>query len=197
VLVDAGELARAIESSERPAAAGADHRRAAVFVLLTQRRQTELLLIKRADRGDPWSNDIAFPGGHVNGDDGGALTAAYRETHEEVGIDSQAIDYLADLGHFPGRQLKVDVHAFVGLWNERGPLQVDTTEVADVFQAPLGELLRQHETRGYKASDAERLGDTLVYTWDGKTIWGITARIIHRLLCLLGPPGRACTDARL
>jgi hypothetical protein len=47
----------------------------------------QLLMIKRASReGDPWSGDLALPGGHVedNEDD---IQAACRETLEEVGLD--------------------------------------------------------------------------------------------------------------
>ena len=197
MLVDTAQLARAIEASDRPMAAEGDYRRAAVFVLLAQRPQTELLLIQRADRGDPWSNHIAFPGGHLDGSDADALAAAYRETFEEVGIGLEAISYLADLGHFPGRQLKVDVHAFVGLWTAPGRLKVNSTEVAAVFEVPLEALVQQHLSRGYPGCDGDQLGDQLVYTWADRTIWGITARIVHRLLCLLAPLGEAVTDKRV
>ncbi len=194
--MDTVKLARVIDSSERPAPAGLDYRPAAVFVLLTQPEETRLLLIQRADRGDPWSNHIAFPGGHLDGSDADALTAAYRETKEEVGIGSSSVTYVADLGHFPGYQLKVDVHAFVGLWDESGALDLNAAEVADVFDVPLSALLEQHRSRGYSEVDADELGDRLVYTWAGKTIWGITARIIHRLLLLAAPTGQAITDAQ-
>ena len=197
MLVDTAQLARAIEASDRLTAVEGGCRRAAVFVLLTQRRQTELLLIQRADRGDPWSNHVAFPGGHLDKSDADALAAAHRETLEEVGIGPEAITYLADLGHFPGRQLKVDVQAFVGLWTVPGQLKVNPAEVAAVFEVPVEVLVQQHLSRGYRGSDAGRLGDRLIYTWADRTIWGITARIVHRLLCLLAPLSSAVTDRQV
>jgi 8-oxo-dGTP pyrophosphatase MutT (NUDIX family) len=54
----------------------------------TEERGTELLFIQRARReGDPWSGDMAFPGGRMQPDDATPRAAAERETLEETGID--------------------------------------------------------------------------------------------------------------
>ncbi|WP_404364363.1 NUDIX hydrolase [Marinobacter sp.] len=48
----------------------------------------ELLFIQRAHRdGDPWSGDMAFPGGRLQAEDRGPFAAAIRETLEETGLD--------------------------------------------------------------------------------------------------------------
>ena len=58
----------------------------------------ELLFIQRAHRhGDPWSGDMAFPGGRMEAGDAHPRAAAERETREETGLD------LARYGHFEGR----------------------------------------------------------------------------------------------
>lgn len=50
--------------------------------------EPELLFIQRASRhGDPWSGDVAFPGGGRDIEDDDDLAAAVRETAEEVGLD--------------------------------------------------------------------------------------------------------------
>ena len=64
-------------------------KRAAVAVILRESRQgAEVLLALRAHRqGDPWSGDMAFPGGRVDAvDEASASRAACRETGEEVGL---------------------------------------------------------------------------------------------------------------
>jgi 8-oxo-dGTP pyrophosphatase MutT (NUDIX family) len=48
----------------------------------------EVLLTRRSDRlGEPWSGHISFPGGRVQPEDPDTLSAAVRETGEEVGLD--------------------------------------------------------------------------------------------------------------
>lgn len=51
-----------------------------------------LLMIQRARRaGDPWSGQMAFPGGRQSPSDHSILHTACRETEEEVGIDPAPI----------------------------------------------------------------------------------------------------------
>ncbi|MDI9244671.1 CoA pyrophosphatase [Marinobacter sp. CHS3-4] len=48
----------------------------------------EILFIQRARReGDPWSGDMAFPGGRIQSNDANPRAAAERETLEETGIN--------------------------------------------------------------------------------------------------------------
>ncbi|MBK1885104.1 NUDIX hydrolase [Marinobacter sp. DY40_1A1] len=64
----------------------------------TEDGETELLFIQRARRkGDPWSGDMAFPGGRMEPADPSPRAAAERETLEETGVD------LANHGRFQFR----------------------------------------------------------------------------------------------
>ncbi|WP_081849497.1 NUDIX hydrolase [Marinobacter nitratireducens] len=74
--------------------------RASVALIYRQREdgRQDLLFIQRAHRaGDPWSGDMAFPGGRMQPDDSSPRAAAERETLEETGID------LARHGRFRAR----------------------------------------------------------------------------------------------
>ena len=60
----------------------------AVAAILCNAESPQLLFIERARvEGDPWSGDIAFPGGRVEPQDDGLQAAAERETQEEIGLD--------------------------------------------------------------------------------------------------------------
>ena len=61
---------------------------AAVAVIIDPfRLGNSLLLIRRRERsGDPWSGQIAFPGGHKATYDRTFLETSIREANEEVGI---------------------------------------------------------------------------------------------------------------
>ena len=80
MVIDPAEIASAIDAAVCvPPVESSGMRRTAVLVPLVQRAEPRLLLIRRADRGDPWANHIAFPGGHVDETDAGDLEAALRE----------------------------------------------------------------------------------------------------------------------
>ena len=68
----------------------ADVRKAAVALIFRAGADgsPELLFIKRAEyAGDPWSGQIAFPGGREESGDASLQETATRETREETGID--------------------------------------------------------------------------------------------------------------
>ena len=67
---------------------------AAVAIIMKSSESTSsLLLIRRTERrGDPWSGQIAFPGGHRAPGDRSFLETAMREASEEVGISLR--DYM-------------------------------------------------------------------------------------------------------
>lgn len=188
MVIDPAKIASAIDAAVSvPPVESSGMRRAAVLVPLVQRVEPMLLLIRRADRGDPFANHIAFPGGHIDETDPSDWAAALRELGEELGVGQEDVAYLGALGHFPVQTLTVDLHAFVGLWNGLGGLKPNAAEVARVYEARLAELMSQHERLGLAGRPPERLGERLAYRLENEVIWGVTARIIHRLLEVIGP----------
>ena len=86
------------EAPSDPQESDANVRRASVALILRENsiREPEILFIERSEReDDPWSGQIAFPGGRVDLNETN-LQAAIRETFEEVGISLRAQDHLGD-----------------------------------------------------------------------------------------------------
>ena len=69
---------------------------AAVAILIKEiEDDLELFLVKRAVvDGDPWSGDIAFPGGKRSLEDNNIYDTAKRELFEETGIDLKGFEYV-------------------------------------------------------------------------------------------------------
>ena len=170
-----------------------DTRQAAVAVVLRELSgATEILFIKRAvKRGDPWSGQMAFPGGHRDGTDSGLKQAAMRETLEEVGLDLERESYLGALDHqwAAPRERRLDMliapHVFEVVGDPRFVLNY---EVDEAVWAPLGPLLRND------AHDTETLsitGTPTVFNGyrlaGGHFVWGLTYRMLKDFFRALDP----------
>jgi 8-oxo-dGTP pyrophosphatase MutT (NUDIX family) len=148
-----------------------------------------LLLIRRAERaGDPWSGQVALPGGHRQRGDEDLVETAMRETMEEVGLTlgrSQLLGALDDVAPRTPVLPPIAVRPFVfGL--ERAALPVVlSNEVASVHWEPLASLLRD-DARGeyvFTSGGVERILPS--YRTSAGTLWGMTERILNGLLALI------------
>jgi 8-oxo-dGTP pyrophosphatase MutT (NUDIX family) len=149
----------------------------------------ELLFIKRAEYpGDPWSGQIAFPGGREEAGDTSLLETAIRETREETGIDlahdGQIMGTLDDLRPRTVRLPAIAVRPYVAVIDRTASLEL-SDEVALAFWIPFGSLAQPqswHEdtvfARGIQIN-------ARVFRHEDHVIWGMTERILAQLLALL------------
>lgn len=82
-------------------------KRSAVAIILRSvagdHRHAQLLFLRRTTRaGDPWSGQVAFPGGRRDASDIDDLSTAVRETQEELGLHLSGPDFEL-LGQLPER----------------------------------------------------------------------------------------------
>jgi 8-oxo-dGTP pyrophosphatase MutT (NUDIX family) len=143
----------------------------------------EILLIRRAERvGDPWSGQIAFPGGRYERGDPDLLATAIRETREETGVDlghAERLGSLDDLYPRTATLPPVVVRPFVFALDRRPPPGlVPSAEVERAFWLPLVRLgepgVRREIT--LKLRGVERTFPA--YLVDDEVIWGMTERIL-------------------
>ena len=164
--------------------------------------ELRLCLIRRATHPrDPWSGQMALPGGRAAPADGSLRAAAVRETREEVGLDLEPARYLGALPPIPlvrqGRPVGGSVAPFA--FHLDGPppaLTVDPTEVAAGYWVAARHLhdprqrVELHLTGGLvtRRLPAVRFRRYL--------IWGMTYRIVSDLLQRAAgpPPGRTLLD---
>jgi 8-oxo-dGTP pyrophosphatase MutT (NUDIX family) len=163
--------------------------RAAVAIVLAPGRSDhpELLLIKRAERQeDPWSGQMALPGGRREPGDQGLFHTACRETSEETGIELTPDRLLGELDDLHPRTRvlpPIVVRPFVFSL----PLQptVRTSdEVTLHLWVPLGEL-RASAGRSSVTVRGERR-DVASYVIGPHVVWGMTEHIIKPIIELAG-----------
>jgi len=124
----------------KPEAAPGASPAAVALILLEGPRGLETLLIRRAERADdPWSGQVALPGGRYDPADADLLVTAIRETREETGVDLSAAERLGVLDDLYPRTPTlpaVVVRPFVFALASR-PTLVPGVEAARVFWLPL------------------------------------------------------------
>ncbi|UCG86717.1 MAG: CoA pyrophosphatase [Gemmatimonadota bacterium] len=159
--------------------------RAAVAVVLAPGRSgdPELLLIKRAERhGDPWSGQMALPGGRQEPGDSSLLHTVRRETHEETGIElteDQVLGELDDLHPRTSVLPPIVVRPFVfGLPHQ--PVVQISDEVTLHLWVPLSEL-RNSAAQSSLTVRGKRL-EVSSYVIGPHVIWGMTEHIIKPII---------------
>ncbi len=151
------------------------------IVINPEDRGGSVLLIKRSERkGDPWSGQIGFPGGHKSPSDEGLLRTAIREAEEEVGIDLAQHQLLGALPLVTTRSRTVQVAPFVFALEFMVTVRVNR-EVDEIFWAPLAQLSRL-EPKRREVHVKEGSLEVPCYDYHGHIIWGLTFRIISLLL---------------
>lgn len=165
-----------------------DTREAAVLVpLFVDGGELWALLTKRTDSLPHHKGQIAFPGGGRElGED--AWTAALRESHEELGLDSARVLRLGQLDEAE-TPTGFRVMPCVGAVPQPLETRLNAAEIAEVFAVPLAALANPHlvEDRRVRLDGAERV--LRIYHVGGRQIWGLTARLLQNLLARLGVEG--------
>jgi len=192
------EIRIAIQSrAHRPAAFQPDPSHAGVAMILGgDDNNLDACFIRRTEREeDPWSGQVAFPGGRASPQDRDAQGVAERETLEEIGLQLNS-DQL--LGPLPTRSIQrnymrgsLTLSPFVyhvDVDRRASATVRQTEEVASVFWVPLRHLF-------------DEAGITQIeYPYEGKltafpgigfqqyVIWGLTLRVLASFAEVIGHP---------
>lgn len=179
------EIRRRLESPAPRRLPADEARQAAVLVpLFVQEGDLHLLLTQRSEALPSHRGQIAFPGGAVEPGEG-LWEAALRETEEEVGLD-------------PGRILRLgaldEVASPFGYrivpWVGAVPAPVEPVpneaEIERVFGVPLLAFADPAVVEERDIDFDGRRRSIRVYRVIEPPVWGLTARIVQRLLERLG-----------
>ncbi|MCP4006161.1 MAG: CoA pyrophosphatase [bacterium] len=156
----------------------------------------ELLFIERAVReGDPWSGQMAFPGGRRDIIDATMGHTAQRETLEEVGVDlATPIGRLDDVmgGPKSPKPAQIVISSYVYELPER-PTIIANHEVQSAVWVPLSWILHRDSSHDYRFERAGFSGSYSSFRYQGYTVWGLTYRVLELFFDVVGrqmPPRR-------
>ena len=188
-MLDSKHISSAVRNYTPRLVSSDARRRAAVALLLReQRRGPEVLFIERARRmGDPWSGQMAFPGGGVDAADPSPRRAAERETREELGIRLDPTQFLGRIDDLEGRPRPIVVSCFV--YHLNLPITLNpNAEVEQAFWVPVSVLLDRSRTVAFEHPDDSRqlYPGIQVGTHRRHTLLGLTHRFLSNFFQVLG-----------
>lgn len=168
-----------------------DGKHASVALILRNGSQgPEVLFIRRAEHeGDPWSGDVAFPGGRVEKKDENPRKAAERETLEEIGLDLEKAAFLGQIDDIQGAYLPVRISCYAYCLNETPQLK-HNYEVVNSFWIPISTLQAPERNRTARFTYRNHTKSHPIIDLDGfseRFLWGITYRLLQQFLELVTP----------
>ena len=156
-------------------------RQAAVVIGIFRSQPHGVVFVERAEHLRDHPGQIGLPGGSVHPEDRDLEATALRELREEVGVEPERVTIVARLPMLRQRLANnFDVTPFVAMI-EDGELVIDATETAGVFVVPLATIVERGLRKGKVAYGGLRLS-SLVLDYEGRRIWGLTARILESFL---------------
>jgi 8-oxo-dGTP pyrophosphatase MutT (NUDIX family) len=144
--------------------------------------QAHILFIKRTEKVKEHKGQISFPGGTYEEGDITLLDTALRECTEEIGLHAEDVDVLGELDDEVTTTSNYLVSPFVTAIPWPYQFKINKDEVEEIIEVPILALL----DRNCLQQDTELLDgkvvDSYAYYYQGRVIWGATARILNRFL---------------
>ena len=177
---------------------------AVLLPLVEVQNETHILFEVRSMSLRRQPGEICFPGGKVDPDDLDQQQCAIRETSEELGINKEDIVNVIPLDYMLLSTHNI-IYPFIGTITTPEQIKPNLSEVGEVFTVPLS-YFRKTKPRIHKVNFQivpeegfpfdliiggenyqwqKRPMEEYFYQYDGKVIWGLTARILAHFLELL------------
>jgi 8-oxo-dGTP pyrophosphatase MutT (NUDIX family) len=159
---------------------------AAVLVpLYVENGELHAVLTRRQSDLRRHAGEISFPGGRAEQGEHDLRTTALRETEEEIGLPTAAVDLIGALQPTPTVVTGYAIYPFVGMIDAGHTWTASAEEVAEVIELPLRALLDGYERRRLIRRGLPFRTDT--YVVGDYLVWGATARILADLFDRIEP----------
>jgi 8-oxo-dGTP pyrophosphatase MutT (NUDIX family) len=163
---------------------------AAVLVPIYEKDgQYYILFIKRTEWVEKHKGEISFPGGTYEARDETLLDTALRESNEEINLKPDDVEILGELDDVVSVKTNYLITPFLAYIPWPYKLKVDGRETEEIIEAPVLELMNKETSR-----QEVRGSDTITlyqYNYQGRVIWGATARILSQFLHIFTQAARS------
>jgi 8-oxo-dGTP pyrophosphatase MutT (NUDIX family) len=144
--------------------------------------QYYILFTKRAEWLKEHKGQVSFPGGARHQGDRTLADTALRESAEEIGLAPDKVKLLGELDDTPTETSNYVISPFVALIPYPYQFKIAGGEVGEIIEAPISVLLDKYRLHQKKAVLGGRAVNFYVYKYEGRVIWGATAKILKQFL---------------
>ena len=134
----------------------------------------QVLLVRRCENPkDPWSGNMALPGGKREAHDSDLKATVIRETFEETGLHIENSQFLGVTSAVYSRPvLSFCILPFVVVLAESQEIKLNLKELESYMWVPIGKLSKS------KAAAQVRIDKVPAFVLENVVVWGITHRIL-------------------
>jgi 8-oxo-dGTP pyrophosphatase MutT (NUDIX family) len=141
-----------------------------------------ILFTQRSDQVPQHKGQISFPGGARSGTDTTLEDTALRESREEIGLKSEDAEIVGDLDNTPTTTSGYNISPFVAFIPYPYKFTLSPYEITEIFSIPVSALLHKANRKKESYTFGGKVFVNRSYEYEGRVIWGATARIVEQLL---------------
>jgi 8-oxo-dGTP pyrophosphatase MutT (NUDIX family) len=169
-----------------PRTPGNDARIAAVLMLFyPSDGSIHTVLMQRPDYDGVHGGQISFPGGKKESGDKDVIQTALREANEETGIDPGKVSIIATLTPLFIPVSNMIVTPVIAWMDVKPIFNWQSDEVVFLIDADLKKLLNPSIVKSKPFEIRGEMVEIKYFDYNGNTIWGATAMILHELLLII------------
>ena len=158
----------------------------AVLVPLIERSMgIRIILTRRSKYLKSHGGQISFPGGRMEKEDISPAHTALRETQEEIGIDTDAVEIIGCLDNYSIVTTGFRITPLVGFVNPTQKFKRNESEVESIFEIPLTVVMNKKNYHKESRTIKDVNYSYQVLPYEEHRIWGATAAILLNLCNLL------------
>ncbi len=180
------KIEQAVHSYQKKKIDDEDYRPSAVLIpIFCKQGEYHVLFIKRSEMVDFHKGQAAFPGGNREPHDSNLLQTALREAKEEIGLEPRDVEVVGELDDCTTSISAYVISPFVAFIPYPYTFRLDSREVEEIFSVPLSAIINESGFRQDYYPLGDKIGYGYAYEYEGRIVWGATARILKQLVELL------------
>jgi 8-oxo-dGTP pyrophosphatase MutT (NUDIX family) len=185
------KLRQALASRHRIGLSSGGLTEAAVLIpIFCKDGEYHILFTHRSDQVPHHKGQISFPGGARSKTDTTLLDTALRESWEEIGLEAKDAEIVGELDDTPTTTSGFNISPFVAFIPYSYKFTLSPYEIEEIFSISISALLHKASRKEERYTFGNQTFITYSYEYEGRVIWGATARIVEQLLEIWQSVGR-------